>query len=197
MPSERASNVVPLPSRRVVPEDLCARLAARDRDAITEVYRRDGPKVRAYARRMLGDDALAEDVVHDVFVALPDAVVRFRGDAKLETFLVAIAVNVCRRRVRSSTRGRRMAERFERGEPTATMATPETDARRRELAGLLARGLETLTIEHREAFVLCAVEERSSPEVAAILDVPEGTVRQRLFHARQKLRAFLEAEGVR
>lgn len=75
--------------------------------------------------------------------------------------------------------------------------TPEAMARRRQLADALTRGLETLSLEHREVFVLCSVEERTSPEVADILDLPPGTVRTRLFHARQQLRAFLEREGIR
>jgi RNA polymerase sigma-70 factor (ECF subfamily) len=176
--------------------DLLLAIARRDPDAITVVYRRHGPKVRAYARRVLGDEMLAEDVVHDVFVSLPDAVERFRGDSKLETFLIAIAVNVCRHRMRSLTRRRRAVERMEEGAPSRSVSTPEADARRNELAAALARGLDTLSVDHREVFVLCAVEERSSPEVADILDVPEGTIRQRLFHAKKKLRAFLEREGI-
>jgi RNA polymerase sigma-70 factor (ECF subfamily) len=57
--------------------------------------------------------------------------------------------------------------------------------------------MDELSFDHRSAFVLCEVEERSSREVAEILGVPEGTVRTRLFHARQKLRASLEKAGVR
>lgn len=197
MAGDRASNVVPFPAVRVADPDLVRRLAAGDAAAITDVYRQHGAKVRGYARRFLGDEAAAEDVVHDVFVALPAAMERFRGDAKIDTFLIAIAVNFCRRRVRSSARGQRAVERMERREVERPARTPEAEARRRELAAALTRGLETLSVEHREVFVLCAVEERSSPEVAELLEVPEGTVRTRLFHARKKLRAFLEAEGIR
>ncbi|MCA9610245.1 MAG: RNA polymerase sigma factor [Myxococcales bacterium] len=197
MATDRASNVVPFPTARGLDPDLLRRLADGDPETITDVYRRHGAKVRGYARRFLGDDAAAEDVVHDVFVALPGAMQRFRGESKLDTFLIAIAVNFCRRRVRSSVRGQRAVERMERREVERPAQTPEAEARRRELAAALTRGLATLSVDHREVFVLCAVEERSSPEVAELLDVPEGTVRTRLFHARKKLRAFLEAEGIR
>jgi RNA polymerase sigma-70 factor (ECF subfamily) len=57
--------------------------------------------------------------------------------------------------------------------------------------------MDELPIEQRVAFVLCEVEEKSSREVAAIAGVPEATVRTRLFHAKRKLRALLEEEGVR
>lgn len=197
MAGDRASNVVPFPAVRSVDGELVRALARGDRQAITDVYREHGPKVRAYARRMLGDEAAAEDVIHDVFVALPAAMARYRGDAKLGTFLIAMAVNHCRRRARSAARGLRAVERMERREVEGPARTPEAEARRRELAAALGRGLATLSVEHREVFVLCAVEERGSPEVAELLGVPEGTVRTRLFHARKKLRAFLEDEGVR
>lgn len=195
-----APNVIELPLPRRVdeasaPDGLLARLADADEAAITHVYRLHHAEVRAYAVRMLGDATAAEDVVHDTFVALPAAAARFRGDASLRTFVFAIAVNHCRRRIRSATRQRRALSRLEHEVPPPP-DTPETEVRRQRLAAALRRGLETLSVEHREAFVLCVVEERSSVEVATIVGVPEGTVRTRVFHARAKLRAFLEAEGV-
>ncbi len=189
------SNVVPFPPQGAAGERI-ARIAEADPAAITEVYRLHASKVRGFARRMLHDDAAAEDVVHDAFVALPDAVARFRGECKLESFLISIAVNLCRRRLRSRSRGERAVERMHQRRVDEPVRTPEAEARRRHLAAALRRGLDTLSVDHREVFVLCAVEERSSTEVAEILDVPPGTVRTRLFHARAKLRAYLEAEGV-
>ncbi|HJL17423.1 MAG TPA: RNA polymerase sigma factor [Sandaracinaceae bacterium LLY-WYZ-13_1] len=191
------SNVVPFPTPAPEPEELLARLKARDPRAVAHVYRAHHRRVRAFARRMVGDETTAEDVVHDVFVALPEAAARFRGDASLNTFLMSIAVNLCRRRLRSWARGRRAVERMRQRDVPDEVRTPEAEARRRQLADALSRGLDTLTLEHREVFVLCAVEERTSQEVADILDIPPGTVRTRLFHARKNLRAFLEREGVR
>jgi RNA polymerase sigma-70 factor (ECF subfamily) len=191
------SNVVPFPSPTQDPEELLDRVRQRDPRAVAHVYREHHRKVRAFARRMIRDETAAEDVVHDVFVALPEAAKRFRGDASLSTFLMSIAVNLCRRRLRSLARGRRAVERMQQRDVPSEVRTPEAEARRRQLADALSRGLDTLTLEHREVFVLCAVEERTSPEVADILDVPPGTVRTRLFHARKQLRAFLEREGIR
>jgi len=192
------SNVVPLRSRPSEPADLLSRLREADPKAVAEVYRAHHTKIRGFSRRMLGDPTAAEDVVHDVFVALPRAVGRFRGDASLSTFLMSIAVNLCRRRMRSKARGLRAVERMQAREaPAPEPRTPECELRRAQLAEALRRGLDTLSLDHREVFVLCAVEERTSPEVADILDIPPGTDRTRLFHARKQLRAFLEREGVR
>jgi len=191
------SNVVPFPGRERGEDELLAAVADGDPEVIAALYRRHAGKVRAFARRMIQDEVGAEDVVHDAFVALPRAVARFRGECKLETFLISIAVNLCRRRLRSTVRGRRAVQRLAARDVPEPVQTPEAEARRRQLAAALRRGMDTLSVDHREVFVLCAVEERTSAEVAEILEVPAGTVRTRLFHARKKLRAFLEAEGLR
>jgi RNA polymerase sigma-70 factor (ECF subfamily) len=196
----RASKILPFPaavSAEREEEGLIDRLTARDRGALTQVYRRYHQRVRAVARGMLGDEAAAEDVVHDTFVALPEAMSRFRGEAKLGTFLVSIAVNLCRRRRRSAARGEKAAERIRRGRVLERVPSPEQQTRRRRLAERLRRGLSTLSPELREAFTLCAVEERTSIEAAEILGVPPGTVRRRLFEARKSLREFLEEEELR
>ena len=191
------TNVIQLPtSSRQLERALIEGLEAGDPIAIAKVYRQHHRKVRAFSRRMLRDDMAAEDVVHDVFVALPDAISRFRGDSALSVFLISIAVNICRHRIRSAVRGRRAAEKLHARNVPVPVATPETETRRRRLAEALERGLETLPLEQREVFVLCAAEERTSFEVAQILSIPDGTVRTRLRYARKKLRTFLVREGL-
>ena len=174
-------------------ESIVGRLGRGDTSAVGEVYDRHHAAVRAFAKRLVGDASAAEDLVHDVFVALPKAIVGYRGDSSLRTFLIGIAVNRARHHVRAAARRRNSLEKLGR-EPSAPSGDPEYDTRRRELARLLTRALDTLSIDHRVAFVLCEVEERSSREVAEIVGVPEATVRTRLFHAKKKLRALLETE---
>jgi len=177
-------------------DELIARLKRAEPSAVGEVYDAHHAAVRAFAKRLLGDAASAEDLVHEVFLALPKASHNFRAKSSLRTFLISIAVNHARHHVRAAVRRRRAISHY--GElPTARPADPEQDARRRELAALLTRALDDLPIEQRVAFVLCEVEERSSREAAAIAGVPEATVRTRLFHAKRKLREALETEGAR
>lgn len=80
------------PDTTGAPPTLEARIAAHDPQAIDEVYRQHHAAVRGFARRLLGDDDVAEDLVHDTFLALPGAIRRFRGEASLRTFLIAIAL---------------------------------------------------------------------------------------------------------
>jgi len=80
-------------------EDLVERLRRGDVAAIGQAYDRHYQAVRTFARRLTGDDASAEDLVHDVFVNLPQVMQRFRGGSSLKTFLIAIAVNHARHHV--------------------------------------------------------------------------------------------------
>ena len=176
--------------------DLIAGLCAGEPSAVGAAYDAHHEPVRAFARRLLGDPSVAEDLVHDVFVTLPNAARNFRGDCSLRTFLISIAVNRARHFVRAAARQRAAVERLA-AEPTRSSDDPEQIARRRELARALSRALEALPLDQRVAFVLCEVEQRSSVEAAGIVGAPEGTVRTRLFHAKKKLRSALEQEGFR
>jgi RNA polymerase sigma-70 factor (ECF subfamily) len=176
--------------------DLTDRLRQAEPAAVGDTYDRHHAAVRAFARRLLGDEAAAEDLVHEVFVSLPRAMRRFKGEASLRTFLLSIAVNHARHHLRAATRRRRAVERYA-DEPRAAALDPESAARRSELARALIRALDALPLDQRVAFVLCEVEERSSVEVAQITGKPEATIRTRLFHARRKLRELLEQEGLR
>lgn len=164
--------------------------------AIADVYDLHHRAVHAFAWRLLGDPTAAEDLVHDVFVALPKAARRFRGEASLRTFLISIAVNHARHHVRSATRRRAAMDRLGR-EPESTGVTPEAQARQSELARALAAAMDELSVEHRVTFVLSEIEERNSREVSEILGIPDATVRTRLHHAKRKLRAVLERGGFR
>lgn len=167
--------------------DLIERLRAGEQAAVAEAYASHHEPVRAFARRLVGDEVAAEDIVHDTFVALPRAIRSFRGDSALRTFLIGVAINHARRHLRTAARRRAAYASLD----APATADARGEAERRVLLGRLFLALDDLPLDQRVAFVLCEVESRSSVEVAAILSVPEATVRTRLFHARKKLRAAL------
>lgn len=171
-----------------------AALAAGDETALRVAYRDHHAPVRAFARRLVGDDAAAEDLVHEVFVQLPAASRRFRGHAALRTLLMAMTINHARHHVRAAARRRAAAERMA-GEGHAPDSTAPDPAERRELAAALMRALDALPLDQRVAFVLCEVEERTSAEAASIAGTSDGTMRARLLLARRRLRAQLTAWG--
>lgn len=176
--------------------NLIARVRAGDLMALGEAYDAHHVHVRAFARRLLGDESAAEDLVQDTFIALPRAIARFRGDSSLRTFLVAIAVNHSRHHVRRAMRRRGAHDRLG-AEPPASSPDPEAQVRTRQLAAALTQALDALPLEQRVAVVLCEVEERTSAEAARIMDVPEGTIRTRVFHGKRKLREALAEAGFR
>lgn len=177
-------------------DDLVEQLRRGERSAIGQAYEAHHGAVRSFARRLVGDESVAEDIVHDTFVALPRAVQRFRGDGSLRGFLIGVAANHGKRHIRSAVRRRRAFDRFAEA-PIVEPADPELETERRRLADRLSAEMDRLPIDQRVVFVLCDVEQRTSVEVSTILGIPEGTVRTRLFHARRKLRERLAAEDPR
>ena len=164
----------------------CAALSARLRSLARA-------RPASSARRLLWDDAAAEDVVQEVFTALPRAARAFRGEVALEAFVLAIAVKRARHHQRAAVRRRRVLATLARPTPFGGR-DPERDLYRRQLADRLARALDRLPHDQRVAFVLCEIEGLTAGEAAAIAGAPEPTVRTRLFHARRKLRDLLARE---
>ena len=177
-------------------DQLLAGLRAQEPLAIARAYTLHHQAVRGFARRLLGDDAAAEDLVHEAFVTLPRAIRRFRGESSLKSFLISIAANHARHHLRAAIRRRQAMEKLA-VEPTAALDHADEGTHRRELAELLVRALDRLPIDQRLAFVLCEVDGVTSKEAARTIGVPEATLRTRLFHAKRKLREQLEREGVR
>lgn len=173
------------------------RLARGETAAIAEAYDRNHEHVRAFARRLVGDEAAAEDLVQEVFVALPRVIRRFEGGSSLRTFLTGVAINHARHHVRAAARRRAASERLLRDGVSGHARDPEQLASERELAVLLSRALDALPIEQRVAFVLLEVEQLSAAEAAVATGAPEATMRTRLFHAKRKLREQLTREGAR
>jgi RNA polymerase sigma-70 factor (ECF subfamily) len=171
--------------------ELVGRVARGDTAALTTVYRQHHVAVRAFAQRLVGDIEAAEDLVQDVFVALPSAAARFRGESALRTFLVSIAVNHAKNHVRAAARRRAAMARLGREPEPKGPSDPEHAVQNRQLADRLMLALDALPLEQRVAIVLSEIEDRTSAEIASIVGAPEGTVRTRVFHAKKKLRELL------
>jgi RNA polymerase sigma-70 factor (ECF subfamily) len=174
--------------------DLVERLRRGDRDAIAQAYVAYHVPIRGFARRLVGDAASAEDIVHDAFIALPRALRGYRGESPLRAFLIGVAINHSRRHIRAAARRRRATERMAEQAAPADAIDGAAEMTRKRLADRLWAALDRLPHDQRVAFVLCEVEQRTSAEVATILDAPEGTIRSRVFHARKRLRALIGDE---
>ncbi len=182
----------PPPVGRADEQLSMARLAAGEEAAIREVYLRHHDGVRAFAQRLIGEREAAEDLVHEVFVALPRAARRFRGEASLRHFLFSIAVNHVKLHLRTAVRRRRVQQRLML-EPRSASVSPGDAVEGRHLARALVAALDELPIDQRVAFVLCEIENRSSAEAARIAGTTDANIRARLFKARRTLRRLLAA----
>jgi RNA polymerase sigma-70 factor (ECF subfamily) len=176
-------------------EAFLGRVRKGDLEAIALAYDAHHAALCSFAKRLLGDDHAAEDLVQDVFLVLPSIAHRLDDTCSLRSFLLGIAANRARHHRRSSRRRVLFAERLKR-EPSPAPENPEHLSERLRLATALARALDAIPFDHRVTFVLREIEGYSAREVALSLKIPEATVRTRVFHARQKLRALLCADGV-
>jgi len=176
--------------------DACvAALAEGDETALRTVYQHHHQAVRAFAQRLIGDEDQAEELVQEVFVALPRAIRRFRAESSLRSFLIGVAVNHAKHFVRAAGRRRAALQRLAR-EPVPVVRAPDEAMAREELADLLTRAMDRLPLEQRVAFVLSEVEEHGLREAAAMVGVSESTFRARVSVAKKKLREHLSELGL-
>jgi RNA polymerase sigma-70 factor (ECF subfamily) len=162
-------------------------------------------EVFAVALRMLGNRDEAQDVAQDAFVRAYRAIGKFRREAKLSTWLVSIAMNLCRNRRRWwARRNRLIAASID--EPLRTedgsvghdvvdpAPSPRHAAERREQRRQLMTMLQMLDETHRSVIVLRDIEGYSYEEIAHMLGCQIGTVKSRLSRARIQLRALLDGK---
>jgi RNA polymerase sigma factor (sigma-70 family) len=171
--------------------DLLARLGRGDRDAVDRLYARYARPLYGYVLDLVPDAGLAEEVVQDTFVAAWRGASRFEGRSSLASWLFGIA----RRQARDRTRSRRpQPEPDDRLHGLADPAGgPEAMAIESATRAELIAALDALPDHHREPLVLAFAYELSGAEIAAVLDIPAGTVKSRLHAARRALRLILEA----
>jgi len=184
--------------------EIARRIAAGDLDALQMLMRRHNQTLYRTARSILKDDAEAEDAVQEAYLLAYRAMDRFRGDAKLGTWLVRIVVNEALGRVRKRKRRAEVIElngdTAEYGEATevnmnqASPEQPEHAALRAETRRLLEAKIDQLPDAFRTVFVLRALEEMSVEQAALCLGIPPATVRTRYFRAKGLLREALARE---
>jgi len=164
---------------------------ARDAEAFAALMSRHGPAVYAVCRARLRCDADADDAYQVVWFVFARDVETIRSPDRLAAWLVRIAALTCLKMHRTNARRRTVAL----PEELATKSDGG-DPVRREATAMLAEELAALPEKMRAAVVLCALEDRSNGEAAAILGIPKGTVDSRLAAGKESLRVRLTRRGV-
>lgn len=174
--------------------ELVRRAQRGERGAFDLLVLRYQHKVVKLVARLLRDPAEAEDVAQEAFVKAYRALSTFRGDSQFYTWLYRIAVNTARNSIAS--RQRRPVDYeadLSENEQTAVETrmrhddTPEAAALSEEIRQTVGRAVEALPEDLRTAIMLREIEGLSYEEIATAMDCPVGTVRSRIFRAREAI----------
>jgi RNA polymerase sigma-70 factor (ECF subfamily) len=169
---------------------LAKQIAAGDPGAFTAFVDGCGPRLHRLVRRYTACEADAEDLTQEIFVDLYRSMTNFRGDSTLATWAYRVALNHCRRYA-GRTRAATVPYDETLGEREAEEHGPAHHAARRELSDQVHAALDGLSPDHRDVVILHELQELTYRECAAVLQVPEGTVKSRLSYAFRRLRGML------
>lgn len=156
------------------------------------LYRRHQQRVRGVLFQLCGASAL-DDLVQEVFLRAWKGLPRMERRAKFKTWLYRITCNVANDFRRQAGKHRQRAERLQ---SEAQIFSHAPDLAELHYQDLVQRGLAALKPDQRTVLVLHDLEGLPQKEVSEILRIPVGTVKSRLFHARQSFRQFLHQEGI-
>lgn len=163
-----------------------------DRASFRQLYRRHQQRVRATLYQLCGAEAL-DDLVQEVFIRAWKGLPSLRQTSQFSTWLYRISWNVaCDQRRHYA----QLNQQRQNLTDTVTSYQESSDLMHLHYQDLVQRGIAQLSFEHRAVIVLHDLEDLPQKEVATILNIPVGTVKSRLFHAREAMRQFLQQQGV-
>ena len=174
---------------RLLGEYLVASARAGDEAALALLVRRWHPKLVAHAWRLTGDPETARDAAQSGWIEIVRNLQRLKDVRAFPAWAYRIVSRCCARQIGGMARRRVLAEALAR-EPDSSSSVPADPLE----PDRLRAAIRSLPPDQRSAIALFHFEEMSVAEVAVALDVPAGTVKTRLMHARRKLRAALEGE---
>ena len=180
---------------------LVERTVAGDQKAFELLVIKYQRRIERLIGRMVRDVDLVEDIAQETFIRAYRALAQFRGDAQFYTWLYRIAVNTAKKALMDLKRDPLVSESALRGggdEEDETSAleneltsseTPETILAAKEIAAAVNSAMEALPDELRQAVTLREIEGLSYEEIAEVMNCPIGTVRSRIFRAREAISA--------
>jgi RNA polymerase sigma-70 factor, ECF subfamily len=182
-------------SDRDIDRQLVARAQRGDKQAFELLVEKYQRKLARLLSRFIRDPAEVEDVTQEAFIKAYRALPAFRGDSAFYTWLYRIGINTAKnylmamgRRAPTSTEVEAEdAEGFEEGEQLRDINTPESVLLSKEIARTVNATIEQLPEELRTAIQMREIEGMSYEDIAKAMDCPIGTVRSRIFRAREAI----------
>ncbi|OXR50379.1 RNA polymerase sigma factor RpoE [Pusillimonas sp. T2] len=196
-------------SERDVDADLVARVQRGDKRAFDLLVLKYQRKIMRLLSRMVREPSEVEDVAQEAFIKAYRALPQFRGDSAFYTWLYRIAINTARnwqaanhrRPMGSSIVETEDNETFDQIDNLTDISTPESLMASRQVVDTVNAAIDTLPEDLRKAIVLREIEGMTYEDIAQTMNCPIGTVRSRIFRAREaiaaQLRPVLEAGGDR
>jgi len=181
-------------SNKAADQLLVERVQKGDKKAFDLLVLKYQQKVANLISRYIRDPSEVLDVTQEAFIKAYRALPKFRGDSAFYTWLYRVAINTAKNHL--AARARRppqddieaeTAEQMDMGTLLKEQATPETLAMRDEVANTIKAALDALPDELRTAIALRELEGLSYEEIAQAMDCPIGTVRSRIFRAREAI----------
>ena len=182
-------------SDREIDQQLVERAQRGDKQAFELLVQKYQRKLARLLARFIRDPAEVEDVTQEAFIKAYRALPAFRGDSAFYTWLYRIGINTAKnylmamgRRAPTSTEVEaEEAEGFDEGEQLRDINTPESVLLSNEIARTVNSTIEKLPEELRTAIQLREIEGMSYEDIAKVMDCPIGTVRSRIFRAREAI----------
>jgi len=171
---------------------LVADCLGGDKGAFEHLVRRYNKPIYNLALRMLKDPDDAADIAQTVFVKAYEKLDTYDSRRQFFSWIYRIAVNES---INHTKKAKRLDE-YESGVTAVFRQTPSDEYRTDELAGQIGEAIRLLKLDYRMVIVLKHYHDFSYQEMGEILDIPEKTVKSRLFSARQQLKDILERKGI-
>ena len=182
---------------------LVQRAVAGDQRAFELLVIKYQRRLQRLIGRLVRDTDLVEDIAQETFIRAYRALPQFRGESQFYTWLYRIAVNTAKKFLQERKRSPTMSDRAflpnEDNDETFRVVvepiddeTPESVLAAKEIAAAVNSGLAALPLDLRQALTLREIEGLSYEEIAAVMDCPMGTVRSRIFRARELISAKLK-----
>jgi len=175
---------------------IIEKLKQGSREALALLWQDQSCNVLNLAFRMMKDRNQAEDILMDVFVQVPEAIKKFRGDSALGTWLYRLTVNACLMKLRAQNRHRELEEEHLDVIVDEVMGKSDSRVNADIDPELLEMGLAQLPAESRSMLWLKDAEDLNVRDLAEIYKMPEGTVKARLSRSRNFIRNYLKERKI-